>query len=129
MLRLRSGVARRLPAARLCTNRPGPSDPDFAEEEMSFLHRSMYPKRERILYSLANALHEQTMTGEGTRLTPADLRTMCYRGTKLPEEDIELLLKSSSPAPDAAGGHQGFRGERGAPATGRCSDIDTGQIG
>ena len=70
---------------------------------MSFLHRSMYPKRERILYSLANALHEQTMTGEGTRLTPADLRTMCYRGTKLPEEDIELLLKSSSPAPDAAG--------------------------
>ena len=31
------------------------------------------------------------------------LRTLCYRGTKLPEEDIELLLKSSSPAPDAAG--------------------------
>tara|TARA_B110001452_G_scaffold265434_1_gene270073 strand:+ start:176 stop:451 length:276 start_codon:yes stop_codon:yes gene_type:complete len=70
---------------------------------MSFLHRSMYPKRERILYSLANALHEQMMTGGGTLVTPADLRTLCYRGTKLPEEDIELLLKSCSPAPDAAG--------------------------
>ena len=70
---------------------------------MSFLHRSMYPKRDRILYSLANALHEQMLTGGGTLVTPADLRTLCYRGTKLPEEDIELLLKSSSPAPDAAG--------------------------
>ena len=75
--RMRSLLARRsllqlsqtrLPAARLlCTNRPGsgPSDPDFAEEEMSFLHRSMYPKRDRILYSLANALHEHARQNSG----------------------------------------------------------------
>ena len=77
--------------------------PDYAEEEMSFVHRSMYPKKDRILFSLANALHEAKLRGEGTRVTPEALRTMCYTGTKLPEDDIEALLQSASPPPGEDG--------------------------
>ena len=80
-----------------------PPPPDYAEEETGFLHKSMYPKRDRISFSLANALYEHKMTGGNARVTPEELRAMCYRGTKLPEEDIEALLKTASPPPDADG--------------------------
>ena len=86
-----------LSVRRLCRT------PDYAEEELAFTHKSMYPKADRILFSLANALHEQKMTGGGTRVTPDDLRALCYKGTKLLEEDIETLLKSAAPAPGTDG--------------------------
>jgi hypothetical protein len=87
---------------RLAVER-APPPPDYAEEETGFLHQSMYPKRDRISYSLANALYEHKMQGGSARVTPEELRAMCYRGTKLPEEDIEALLKTASPPPDADG--------------------------
>ena len=80
-----------------------PPPPEWAEEEQGFLHKSMYPKKDRILFSLANALHEHKLIGGDTRVTPHELRSLCYRGTKLPEEDVEALLASAAPAPDADG--------------------------
>ena len=80
-----------------------PPPPDYAEEETGFLHKSMYPKRDRISFSLANALHEHKMTGGNVRVTAEELRAMCYRGTKLLEEDIEALLRSATPPPDVDG--------------------------
>ena len=64
------------------------------------LHKPMYPKWDRISFSLAK-LYEHKMTGINARVMPEELRAMCYRGTKLPEEDIEALLKTASPPPDA----------------------------
>ena len=87
---------------RRLVERP-PPPPEYAEEETGFLHKSMYPKRDRISYSLANALYEHKMAGGKARVTLKELRAMCYRGTKLPEEDIEALLKTAAPPPDEEG--------------------------
>ena len=103
-LALRSNLSER--QLRFCaalSGVPPPPPPEWAEEEQGFLHKSMYPKKDRILFSLANALHEHKLIGGDTRVTPHELRSLCYRGTKLPEEDVEALLASAAPAPDADG--------------------------
>ena len=52
----------------------------------------MYPQRERILYSFANALHERELFGDSTRVNRDQLKDICLRAAKLQEEDVELLI-------------------------------------
>ena len=62
------------------------------EDPTKFRHRSMYPQRERILYSFANALHERELFGDSTRVNRDQLKDICLRAAKLQEEDVELLI-------------------------------------
>lgn len=59
----------------------------------------MYPQRERILWSLANELnrHEASNNGACPPLTQDELRELCFRGTKLHEDEIEVLLSAAKP--------------------------------
>ena len=71
---------------------------ELAEENGGFSHKSMYPQRERILWSLAYALHShQGEHGGSSMISAADLRVVCYRGTKLRDDEVEVLLTAAAP--------------------------------
>lgn len=50
----------------------------------------------QILYSFANALHERELFGDSTMVTAAQLKDICYRAAKLPEEDVKLLIEHAA---------------------------------
>ena len=77
----------------------GPRISELGEEEAQFRHKSMYPQRERILFSLAYELrqHEESNGGKNPPISMQALRELCYRGTKLQDEEIELLLSAAEP--------------------------------
>ena len=53
----------------------------------------MYRQRDRILYSLANELHLRQIEGQCDVVSTEELRGLCYRGTKLTEEDVNALMR------------------------------------
>jgi len=65
---------------------------EVAEETTQFRHRSMYPQRERILFSLAYSLHEHQRLSGHTMVSLKELRTLCCQGTKLMDEEVDVLL-------------------------------------
>jgi hypothetical protein len=81
---------------RLCSD----SLSELGEEASAFRHRSMFPQRERILWSLAHELHQHQLTHGDTMVSLAELRALCYRGTKLADEDVELMLTAATPTQD-----------------------------
>ena len=72
---------------------------ELSEEALGFRHKSMYPQRERIMFSLANALREHELDGSGGPLSMEGLREFCYRG-KLQDDEIEVLLSAAKPGAD-----------------------------
>lgn len=71
---------------------------DLGEETTAFLHRSMYPQRERILYTFANALHErQHANGTSELVSTEEVRQICYRGTKLQDQEVDVVVALADP--------------------------------
>ena len=52
----------------------------------------MFPQRERILYSLAYQVHSRAQAGASEHVSLEELRSLCYLGTKLNSDEVELLL-------------------------------------
>ena len=66
------------------------------EASPQFTHKSMYPQRERILYSFATSLHERQLEGRDDRVSLEELRLLCYRGTKIGDDEVDLLVAFAS---------------------------------
>ena len=73
---------------------------ELGEESLNFRHKSMYPQRDRIVFSLANALREHELENGSAPLSMDGLREFCYRGTKLQDDEIEILLSAAKPGDD-----------------------------